>query len=402
MKRFVVPGIVLVLAGAMAYWWFENFERVDTEVHVGLPDKTRADPYLAFKRLIVATGRRFEETPAGATPGAAIAALPAGGTLVMLARREVLMTPARVGALMAWVEAGGHLIAAAEPLARPDPLLAAANLGRTALKPPAAARPGAGAGAGAAARDTPVRASFPGRDRTLSIAIGAPLVITDQRGAADWRVDDARGTRLLSLPRGKGRVTVAADLGWIAFRGAGTSRDPDWQPIHIGRFDHAEAIVAMIDLAPQRPAAAVRLMGGTSSLSLVDWLATHAWPALAGLALVLILWLWRVVPRFGPVEAALPVGDERFATHLEASGRFYRRHLPIEEIHAGLRRRFLKRLAERRPGLAARAPGMRNQELGRLAGVRADRVARALDGTCRGSADFTAVAAILWRLDQVI
>ena len=75
----------------------------------------------------------------------------------------------------------------------------------------------------------------------------APIILKASR-LAEWSADDAFGTRMLSQKRRAGRITGAADLGWITYRGTGGNPDPGRQPGHIGKLDHAEAIVALARL----------------------------------------------------------------------------------------------------------------------------------------------------------
>lgn len=394
MKRFpLVPVLAVLLAIGAAVWWWMNFEQVAETTYVGLSGKAKSDPHLAFKRLLAASGLPFEETAPTLTPDAAIAALPRGGVLLLQTRRDVLMTPARIEALLRWVSAGGHLIVAAEPVTRADPLLTQLGIVRELMRAPAAK----GGKPGPLTR----RIALPlaGAARPLEIEMTAPIILKASH-LAEWSADDAFGTRMLSQKRQAGRVTVAADLGWIAYRGTGGNPDPGRQPGHIGKLDHAEAIVALARLDAR--ASGVRLLGGGSALSLWVWLQENAWAALASLGMLLLLWLWRVVPRFGPLAAPETGGELRLSSHLEASGRFYRRHLPIEAIHQGLSRAFLQRLAERRPGIAARAARERNAELARMCGASPQAVARALDVPATSAGDFIRSAILIKRLEQAL
>lgn len=399
MKRLpIVPILGLLLAVGAAIWWWMNFERVPENSYVGLSGEARKDPYLAFKRLLARRGIRFDPPGTGVTPNQAFATLPPGGTLILLARRETLMAPPRIEALLGWVATGGHLIVAAESMARPDPLLASLGVRREMMRAPDTPK----SGPPAASAPSRVALGLPGGGRPLQIEMATPTILASDARNMEWQAGDARGTRMLSLRRGAGRVTIASDLGWITFRGTGGNADPLRQPVHIGKSDHAEAIVALIGMDRRAPTAGVRLLGGGSDLSLWRWLLDNAWAALASLALLAVLWLWRVVPRFGPLAAPEPEAELRLTSHLAASGRFYRRHMSVAEIHQGLRRAFLQRLAERRPGIAARAVRERNAELARIAGVSAAAVARALDAPAQSIGDFVRGAILIKRLEQAL
>ena len=401
MKR--IPWVAMlasVLVAAGAAWWWMNFERVPASVHVGLRGAAQDDPYLAFKRLLPKVGIQVEEPTAGNAAARVLAALPPGGTVIMRARREALMTGERVRTLMRWVESGGHLIVESERIARPDPLLAACNVGAQTLR----AAPIAPAGANNMPNRPPQRplahARLPGGTRALEIEFASLISLTDLRRAADWKVEDAVGTRVLSMPRGAGRVTAVANLDWITYRGTIEGVAEARQPVHIGKYDHAEAIVGLIRMQPGAAATQVWLLGGHSDLSLWRWLADNAWMALAGLAALITLWLWRAIARFGPLAPAPAPAELRLASHLEASGRFFRKHLALPEIYQGLRNGFMQRLLERRPAIAARTAGARNAELALLIGVRAESVARALDAPALSVGEMVRDVALLQRLAQ--
>lgn len=135
-------------------------------------------------------------------------------------------------------------------------------------------------------------------------------------------------------------------------------------------------------------------------MSLWTWLADHAALALISLAMLLAVWLWRVVPRFGPLMPGAAAADQKLSSHLEAVGRFYWKHMQPEEIYAKLRAAFVHRLTERRPGLVMRNAAERNAELARLGGVRAEAVTRALDQPAHSVGELIRNTVLLQRLSQ--
>ena len=133
MKQRIAPiiGTLLLVTGCV--WWFATMHQVEELTYVGLKGAARDDPFLALKRLLRGAGLRLEEPAASAKPALKLDNLPPGGTVLLSDRRHLLMTPKRVQILVAWVEAGGHLIVEAEYPGRPDPLLAALGLARRDL-----------------------------------------------------------------------------------------------------------------------------------------------------------------------------------------------------------------------------------------------------------------------------
>ena len=409
----LVPAVVSVLLLIAGIWWYANFERVSERVHTGLQGKARDDPYLAAKRLMSASGIAVAEIGASASPGTKFDALPAGGTLLLGDRRHLLMTPARVSNILGWVGSGGHLIVEAEFPGRPDPLLTALGLTRMDLiRPKPAARSTAEPRAGAddepkSAARMPRRpptviteVALPGDARALKVEFGAYQGLGDPKSLAQWKAADPSGLRLVSFTRGAGRVTAASNLDWMIYRGAGDTDEPGRQPVHIGKFDNAELLVRLVRQNPAHGGSPLRLVWGDDEVSLWSWLTEHAWMAMAAACVLLVLWLWRVAPRLGPLEAEAPPAEQRLIRHVEATGRFYWKHLSPTEVYSTLHAAFMHRLSERRPGLARRERGARNAELAQLVGARPEAVARALDAPVRNAGDFIRNTVLLQRLSQ--
>ena len=412
-RHTIAPALLVLLLAGGGFWWYTHFERVPDKVHTGLQGKARDDPYLAAKRLLATSGIRVVEAGPGAPPGAKFDALPIAGTLLLGDRRHVLMTPARVQRLLAWIDGGGHLIVEAEYPGRPDPLLSALGLGRTDLmRPgPASKSPAEGIPAAdepSASRPRPARlprpvitdVTPPGAGRVLKVEFGAYQSLSDPRNLAQWRAADETGLRLVSYGRGAGRVTAASNFDWLVYRGAGESDDPRLQPPHIGKYDNAELLVRLARQNPAHASGALRLAWGDDDVSTWSWLIEHAWMALLAAGAALALWLWRVAPRFGPLEAEAAPAEQRLIRHVEATGRFYWKHLSPGGVYATLHAAFMQRLTERRPGLARRANAERNAELAQLIGARPDAVTRALDAPVRGTGEFIRDTALLQRLTQ--
>lgn len=438
MKRFSLPAflaVALLIAGTV--WWFVHFERVSQNAYVGLSGKAQQDPYLALRRLLKQSGLRLEEPEVHARPVKKFEQLPAGGTLLLGDRRHVLMTPERVKAITAWVESGGHLIVEAEYPGRADPLLAAFGLARAAPRrggqpntSPAAkadAKDEADAeskangtdASGAEAQNKPVpqpvpplpkrraarnaeitEVAFAGDSRAMNVEFNAYQHLTQPKIDGYWVVTDRAGVRLVSGARGKGRVTAISNFDFLTYRGSFDIKELSAQPTHLGKYDHAEMILKLIRLNPLYKTAALRLVWGDDEVSLWTWLAGHALLALASLAVLILLWLWRVVPRFGPLQPEAPPAEQKLLSHLEAAGRFYWKHMEPPEIYAKLRAAFVQRLKERRPGIAQRSADQRNAELARLIAARPEAVARALDAPARSVGELVRNAILLQRLSQ--
>jgi hypothetical protein len=390
----IIGGLLLIAIGLGTVWWFKNFDHVSEKVYQGLKGDAAEDPYFAMKRFLASMHVQVEERLPSSTGNAKLSGWPAHGTVMLGDRRHLVMTPARVAQALAWVQGGGHLIIEAEYPGRPDPLLAAIGIERR----PLAAR---------APRGRPVQSwdernltavAIPGYPRVLQVQFSPYQNLADPRHLALWKVENAQGLRMVHLARGAGMITIVSNFDWLVYQGTRGAKEERRQPTNIGKFDHAELLMALVRLNPRYAQAPLRLIWGDDEVSIWSSIAGEAWMALAALAALLLLWLARVIPRFGPLRPEPPPAEQRLAAHLEASGRFFWKYLEPHVVFGKLRDAFAKRLAERRPALSAMRPEQRNAELARLIDGRGEAVARALDQPTQTAPEFVRNVRLLQRL----
>jgi hypothetical protein len=278
--------------------------------------------------------------------------LPAGGVLLLPHQRQALNAE-RMGAILRWVERGGHLLVEAEPLSVPDALLdlvgAQREDGEVLPKP--------------IVFDLPQT----GRKLTVSMTSGMKLV------APQARVRLRIGDRLMSLERGRGMVTIASTLQFARNRS-------------IGANDHAELLWQLLQSTPGR---ALVVYFRPEQLSLWNFLKENAAPALAAGAVLLALWVWSIAPRFGPVAPDLPPGRRRLLDHLRASGRYYWARGLRSRLVVAARDAALRRLTRAQPDFATASQVERAARLSSLIQISKEDAARFIDaaGAMRG-ADF--------------
>jgi hypothetical protein len=196
----------------------------------------------------------------------------------------------------------------------------------------------------------------------------------------------ARGHKLRAFGTsgyGKGRISVLADA----------------RPIRNRFIDDGEHAALLLELAGWSEARGrVTFLLGTE-LSFWSMLCQKGWPALLGIGAVLVLWLWKTMPRFGPLDQAddgLVV--RAYDHHIEALGGFAWRMDRCSESLAALRAEVQERMNRR----MARA-GLRDadwfEQAGLLAGIPRERVERAMSpAPVSDEATFTRVAADLQKM----
>jgi hypothetical protein len=349
-RLFAFLGVV-ALAALVFAWWRANFELVPVKEWVGATGEARLREFLAAERFAERMGWKASE--ARSLP--ALDALPAHGTLIMPSRRQALSAE-RLFELARWAERGGHLVAEAEFLGVPDPLLDLLGVQRQD-----------------APSVKPLVVEVPETGRRLTVAMLAGMKLVAAEGDVRLRA----GEQLVSFTRGRGVVTVATTLNFARNHA-------------IGANDHAEMLWHLLELTPGRE---LVVYWSPMRLSLWGFLKENAAPALAAAALALALWLWSIVPRFGPVAPDPPPGRRRLLDHLRASGRYYWTQGLRSRLVVAARDAALHRIARAQPDFAFASQAERAARLSSLTGISKEEAARfiAAGGAMRG-ADFIRLA----------
>jgi hypothetical protein len=286
------------------------------------------------------------------------------GTVFLTDRSD--LTPPVAHALRSWVRGGGHLVIAVENAVPHETLLhdlgITVQVAKDSTGPPEAE-----------AIELPdgsrVRAALP-RSPSLHFA----------RERADWWYEVNGVVPMMQLTDGRGRVTVMSSFA----------------PFHnraLGRHQHAELFwhLASENGAP----GTVWLVRKLQTQSLPGWLVANALPALIALGILLIVFLWRVMPRFGPLVAP-SVPDRRSLTeHLAATGRFYSSQGQLTALIKILRQDALDALASRVPEVHGEDGAARLKTAARVSGMRPRELLYAFTAAAGSAREFGAAVRIL-------
>jgi len=337
---WTVVVVVAVLGGAV--WFFNNFERVPDREWTGYQGEARRNSFLAAERLLDRMGLRVRHLK---TP-IELRELPANGMLILPARRNAL-APAERERLAGWVDGGGHLVVENENHRLPDPVLDSLGVKREPVKLPGQIRP------------TEVR--LPHAPDALKVTLASDRTLIAPAGA--FQVQGNKATQLVHFKRGRGQVTVLNDFGFM--------RNP-W----IGQNDHAEFLWQLVRFQPGT--AAVFVFDNPQKLSLVKWLTDNAWAVLAAGALLLVAWLWRIAPRFGPIAPDPQPVRRRLLDHLRASGRFQWSAGGAATLAEAAREAALRRVARAQPDFAGLGAAERRARLAASFDLPAEEAGRVL------------------------
>jgi hypothetical protein len=133
-----------------------------------------------------------------------------------------------------------------------------------------------------------------------------------------------RRTSLLTLAFGDGRITVI-------------SHAKPFRNRYIGEKDHARLLWAILNLHPGDSVWFV--IGGRTSLWGMIW--KYGWTVVIGLGLVIALWLWLRLSRFGPSLSPELNGTRDFFEHIDMTGKFLWRRGHTESLLEPLRQNII-------------------------------------------------------------
>jgi hypothetical protein len=361
--RLIVAVLAVLAAGAAGIWFLHNFDRVPVRQWTGYTGEARRNPFLALERL----AQRMGGSAAELRTVAQLGDLPTNGILLLPAPRDNVSEGDR-RRLLAWVAAGGRLVVEAEPAGREDAVLTSVGIQRANMAPPA--KPlGQGGKATAPAYLWPGDAEPLRANLLPSPALGHPKPAM----ALAWNGQNA----VLAVAHGKGRITAVSSLGFARNRA-------------IGAAQHATLAWRLLD----RGDGPIAILNRPERLSLARWLIQNAWPVLAGGALLLALWLARIVPRFGPLAPDAPPTRRRLLDHLLAVGRFHWSTRRAAHLVEAAREGALRRLSRLRPDFAAGSPREREAYLVQSLGLTAEEARTVVTGSVNARSQSELVRAV--------
>ena len=159
-------------------------------------------------------------------------------------------------------------------------------------------------------------------DSSASVKIPARFTWKDGHEPArtDIAAADGNSIALASFRRGAGRITITAHAEPFRNR-------------HLGDGDNAWLLLRIVGHAHGDE---VWILNGVK-VSFFGMLWEHGWMALLAAAALLAAWLWKSLPRFGPLRAAEDTGTRDFAEHLSLTGAFLWRHRQRAQLIGPLR-----------------------------------------------------------------
>ena len=366
---WVLAAIGAVLAAGGWLWISANFERQVREVSVGVSPEARANPFLAAERFLTDSG-----IDARSTGGLELLRDPPSPADMLVVDGLPALNAARRERLRDWLAAGGRLLVEAVHLGagddapRPEHFLAGfgAELRRDAQ----------------AGGDDEVLATvrLPDSPQPLTVGFAPGWYLADRLGAAAGEVSADGRPRLLEYRVGAGTLSVVSDTLWL-----GNER--------IGRHDHA---LLLARLAADRESVWLLHAVSVPSLPMLLWRAAPE--AVVSALLLLVLLLWHLGRRLGPLLPAPDAARRDLLEHLQAAGDFVWRQGRGGLLVAQTRRRLERQWLRRHPALRGLDATERARRIAAQTGLSPDEVQAALYGPVGDAAGLVRMTAVLQRL----
>lgn len=207
-------------------------------------------------------------------------------------------------------------------------------------------------------------------DETYEYAsrFGLSFDVTDVRGKVQIIQGQTTDCGILTVPMpGGGRITIVCDGSPFRNR-------------YIDAQDHASLLVALAGLNDNGGnyywSQNLRLLfSGNDSFFSLLW--ERYWMAVIALAALLVAWLWKNLPRFGPLQSATNQDVRQFSGHLKMAGTYLWRRRQVTDLLLPMRRNILQKLHARHGIATDEDEGRVLERLATLANLPYDRVANA-------------------------
>lgn len=364
--RFSLVAVLVSALGLLGNYLLQRAESYEEVLTHGPSPEARANPYLAAEEFLRKQG--LEVTRADNLAG--LDNLPSRGhTLLLLANRSNL-TPRQNERLLEWTARGGHLLFIAERMwdeeqgKSGDGLLDKLNVQQypvEQLDEEDAEQEGDGA---ADEQPSEPASEEDQREPTDAYPNLTKLYLENEQAPAyvgfdtDFHLYDAdnlahvwansgEATHLLQIYHGDGLISIVTDA-WI------------WQNAKLGDYDNAWLLWYLSQDS------AVTLVYNADRDDLLTLLQRHFSPALLALGLLLVLTLWHVGQRRGPLLQPHPASRRQLQEHLRAAADFLLRQGGQQRLLGNLQQDILRRARRRHPGFERLAVADQWQILGRL------------------------------------
>lgn len=343
-RRWLSTGLLLACLLAAGFYAWHKAIPYQEIVDRGPSPEALANPYLAAEHFLRNQGQAVAHTNSLEPP----MSQPANGNSLLLLGERENMTPRQTEKLLDWTRDGGHLLLVAEALwddetgKSGDLLLDRLQLRQSfseGFDTPELSRK--------KSKPDLTKLYIDNKTTAAYFSFDTDFNLTDPRHLAQFSANSAKATHLMQLNFGRGKVTVITDSEL-------------WKTPNIGLHDDAWLLLYLTQGTD------VTLLFNSDVDDLFSLLIHYFPQALAALAAIIALGLWRAGMRQGPIRLPAPKARRQLQEHLKASADFLLRRCGQSRLLQALQRDILHTAQHRHPGFEHLTPPQQWQVLERL------------------------------------
>ncbi|MFT5584409.1 MAG: hypothetical protein ACI9VR_001994 [Cognaticolwellia sp.] len=392
----IVAGLLVLIGVGLTVGFFSTHQVEEKEVEVGYHGLARINPFLAAERTLDALG---VPTQTWYSLGEA----PAQNATVMVLSEDPEERERIHERLQDWIWWGGHVVAVAVPDSS-DPFMNAAGAELNVEAEMAGELQETFDTGGPGEWEEPVEAPLeelvadqvadqraelrsytawdPIQEEEFTLQAQVRGQVSSWRELETWVQDEEGNLISVSVVQGEGRVSILSDVGWF-------------NNTHIGEHDHAALLMAVV--ADDLPAQII-LVTRVGQESMGSLVLRHGWMVLLSVFVLLVGWVAKAAPRFGPMEPVQSTTRRSLLEHIQAAGAYHWRHGHIETLLAPARKAAIARVGRRHPELSGVQGVALVKGLAAKEEITEELAREILYGQPKGAARFTQTMAMLQKL----
>lgn len=374
--RVIAAAVVIAVVGFALY----SFRFVEEEEKIGPTGQACSNRFHAAQRMLSELGTPMKKVARLSAQDA----LPPAGTVILQA--GVSITSKQWQSLLSWIDSGGHLVVEVEGSDLTSRFTRAAQncdvggwfSGDTHLVLEAF---DVHQDEESVAPVDAVKIEMEAGREPVEVKFGPHANLYTEDSEPDWAAPSADAAQVFEFLSGQGRVTIVSSLQFA----------DNW---HIGDAQNAAFLWGLLAVSHRSPSA-VWFVQYTDRPSFLLWLWENGRaPILAG-ALFVALWIWYLMPRFGPIEPELSADRRSLIEHLRAAGRLAFRRQAADPLLLQARNQCKVLLSRHAPGADVSQPERMARLGAEMTGMSGDALLEALTRSPANAREITHMAATL-------
>ncbi len=343
-SQWLLAVLAVVVLGACALYLSRHLHAYDEVIDRGPSPNVRANPWLAAETFMRHRGLNVQRVNGLEV----LQQLPSKDHSLLLLGDRDTMNARQAEDVLAWVRAGGRLLFVAQALWDDDKAMSGdVLLDRLQLRQflasdlPSLPQ--------AEPDDYPqlTKLYLENEQTPAYFSFDPDFHLEDPANKAQSWANSSNATHLMQLKYGQGLITVVTDADL-------------WTNAAIGRYDNAWLLWYL----NQNTDVTMVLRSARDSLATLLW--RHYPQALASLALLLLLGVWHLGVRHGPILPTPAAARRQLREHLRATAAFVLRNAGQDRLLRALQQDIMRRARRRHPGFERLAVADQWQVLSRL------------------------------------